>query len=346
MVSWVALAVAAPGIAADQERVLPGRVEEVLWWLPEDTQAITVAQGPFDRERFLDHREFAAHLGLETETEVGPLAERTIAVTVRAGRRFRNAKGIGAWPFAGAFVTIFEKPLGKAGDEVKKSLADSAAFDNEREITTQRIRGHDAVVKRETRWKDDWTTFVVQPTPNVLIHATDRAFLEETLDRIERRAKTRALPATLPEWKLVDTTSPVWAIRHYDRKDSAHDPSSPLSEHGSFIRDRQAIGLVFDFNPARGRVASVKYLTGRKDAYAVAKRIRDESAEAAKAALKEGDADAGELRPERVLNATLHDAGPGVVDVRVPIEGSAGTRQAHGMFFLLLNQLLGHGMNL
>jgi hypothetical protein len=302
---------------------LPRRVEEVLWWLPEDTQTIAVCHGPFDKERFLDQREFLSHLGLPCEEDEGPLAGRSIALAVSGGRHFRSAKGLGAWLYEGADIVIYDKPLGNAGEALKKSLmARDEIGVLDLDIKMEKIHGHEVVVTRQKQWEDIWTTYVAQPSPNVVIYATDRSYLTEIFVRIERKAKSRALPAVLPEWKVLDATKPIWAIRHYDQKDLALDPSSPVS----IIHDDRGIGLVFEFAPAKSRVATVKYLSSNEDTIKLAKSLW--------------------FRSEENLTPVIRSGGAGVVEIAMTMEGPAGQRESSAMFFLTLNLLLGRGVNL
>jgi hypothetical protein len=309
--------------AGAQNSKLPARVEEVLWWLPEDTQTVVVAHGPFDKERFLDQREFLAQLLLDSEAEEGPLAGRSIALTVKGGRRFRSATTLGAWLYEGADIVIYDKPLGDAGAAYKKSLMGPEGFHLEDvDIKVEKIRGHDVIITREKAWDDVWTTYVTQPSPNVLIQATDRSYLTEMLARIEHKSKTRALPAHLPEWKVLDVTKAIWAIRHYDLKDLAQDHTSPRS----IMDDEQGIGLVFEFGAAKSRVATVKFLTGHGDPLKAAKSVW--------------------FHPEENLTPVIRSGGPGVVDIAMTIEGPAGRRKSSEMFFFVLRALLGFGVNL
>jgi hypothetical protein len=52
------------------------------------------------------------------------------------------------------------------------------------------------------------------------------------------------------------------------------------------------------------------------------------------------------FRPQENLTPVVRSGGPGVVEIAMPIEGPAGRRKSSAMFFLLLNLLLGRGVNL
>lgn len=325
MVIGLALCLCALETAAAAAPGLPDRVEEALWWLPEDTQTVIVAQGPFHKDRFHDYRELVGRLGLQPEEDQGPLAGRTIAVTVRGSRHFRSAKAVGAWPYEGAEIMVYEKPLGDAWQVMRKLRLASIENDLKTdELTLDRIRGHEVIVTRKKQSEDVWTEFLTHPSPTVVIRATNRSYVDELLQRMEKKAKARALPASLPEWKSLGQPTPIWAIRHYDRKDFDDDPSSPLSNEPQLgSHDDQAIGVVFSFEPEKSRVATVQYLSGHVDALGVTKLLWHQ--------------------PENDLTPDIRSGPPGVIQVRMAIDGRAGQQKPSGMFFLLLGAVLGHG---
>jgi hypothetical protein len=99
-----------------------------------------------------------------------------------------------------------------------------------------------------------------------LIHATDRTYLETVLERMAKRAKTRAIPADLPEWKHVDPSDRTWCVRHYDSKNGAADPTSPLARMKpasvAVPLDEHAIGFVVTLPPEQPAVLRLTYLRG------------------------------------------------------------------------------------
>jgi hypothetical protein len=117
--------------------------------------------------------------------------------------------------------------------------------------------------------------------------ATDRDYLADVLNRMGRRANTRALPEELPEWKQVDTSAQFWAVRHYDKDGAKTDPTSPLSglELAANNPDKQAIGLALSYrtqadeltikylsaNPAAAKIAEESW---KPESYALSPRIR------------------------------------------------------------------------
>jgi hypothetical protein len=97
----------------------------VLRWLPEDTQTVVVARGPFKFE-VPDPDQDVAELGLDRGIRLmttgllrdvrggvaEPLRDRSASLAVEGGRRFRRPKDRGLMPYEGAQVIIFQDDLG------------------------------------------------------------------------------------------------------------------------------------------------------------------------------------------------------------------------------------------
>lgn len=63
----------------------------------------------------------------------------------------------------------------------------------------------------------------------------------------------------------MSTLAPGFGLRHYDRSQTEADPSSPLGgRKAANFPDEQAIGLTFSFDPNKGRLATITYLSGNK----------------------------------------------------------------------------------
>jgi hypothetical protein len=96
--------------------------------------------------------------------------------------------------------------------------------------------------------------------------ATDKAYLESTLKRMNGKAERRAIPAHLPEWKHVDVKAKVWGIRHYRKEFAKSDPTSPLLKEDANVSDPAATGFVFWYNPGADNRIRARYLPEVKDA--------------------------------------------------------------------------------
>jgi hypothetical protein len=119
----------ASAVRADAGRPgMPALVEEVLWWLPDDTEMIMVAQGPFNVAD-LDPRgagmkdpkntfRLFTTLGLGLPFLEPKLGDRAVALAVSGARRFRlgNATTGMIIPNDGAEIVLFRDDLGPLGD--------------------------------------------------------------------------------------------------------------------------------------------------------------------------------------------------------------------------------------
>lgn len=263
-----------PVVRADQPPKLPDRIGEVLWWLPDDTETIIVAQSPLKGEipddpnvKDVDQDEFLHPFPLTGLLEVPKIKEviqgRKILLSVEGSRRFRAPEVLGLMPFEGAQIIVFKDDIGP----VLKPLKDATR--------TEEIAGHRALLFEEQLEADLWTSYVTQPKPNVLVCATDRGYLQEVLARMAKKATTRALPEDLPEWKHLDATTPLWGIRHYDPKNAPNDTSSPLAG-GKLAAyeepDDKAIGLTFSNRPGEDSVTNIKYFSQNDQAVGIARK--------------------------------------------------------------------------
>ena len=82
------------------------------------------------------------------------------------------------------------------------------------------------------------------------------------------KGEERALRETLPEWKHVNAHASFWAVRHYDKKNAAMDPTLPAGGgRAGNLNDDKAIGLTFSFDPANSKTATIVYLSGDKNIF-------------------------------------------------------------------------------
>jgi len=68
-------------------------------------------------------------------------------------------------------------------------------------------------------WPDTDTYFVSFLKPDLMLACNRREFFGEMSRAwVWSRNLVQHLPASLPEWKQVDRSAPVWAICHYQRQ--------------------------------------------------------------------------------------------------------------------------------
>jgi hypothetical protein len=320
-----------PGAAGRDHAFSLDSINDVLWWLPEDTQTVSVVRGPFKviapileppegmpATEQLDLTLRMAPLGIFQTVKKGTfykhLVGRNVLLGVEGSRRFRAPTELGEMLYEGCDIVILQQGLGPARDALLKQMGSQAK-------QVQTIAGQQVVLFEETLESDIWKIFICIPEPDVLLCATNRAYLTEVLNRMHQRGQKRALPEDFPEWKHVDTGARFWAVRHYDKDDAQDDPSSPLRGRQGDPRwpDTEAVGIVFSFDPSRSKVATVKYLSGNKDAV---KLFGDQQSQV-----------------DQGFKPVIRLAEPGVVEMVVTF---ADPEEASMFLFVLLG-LLGHG---
>jgi len=319
--------------AVKENKSSPDSIRELLWWLPEDTETISVVRGPFkvvargepsEDMSAKDYVDLALHqtpLGCLGIIKDGAFLKhfigRTVSFCVEGSRRFRPPSSLGGMRFEGCSIVMLEQDLAERTALLNQMVSQAKVFHN--------LEGHRVAEFEEKLEQDTWKFLVAMPAPNVLLCATNQEFLAEVLNRITRRGARRALPETLPEWKHINTEARFWAVRHYDVSNAKNDPSSPLSGEQAAANwpDTQAIGIVFDFDPARSKVATVRYLSRTE------KGLRSFSDEMKKASY-----------PGQDFKPQFHQPEPGIVEMAV----SLVENEQAGMFLFVLLMLLGHGV--
>ena len=326
------------GAQESQQDAGSADIQEVFSWLPQDTETVTVARGPFtlpasqprpmeDENRAITDQE------LEESFETLPLSlfgfndglllprlkGKQILLAIEGARHFRPPSGLGEMPFEGCAIALF-------ADDINDDM-DSFIKENRRSVLkVEQIGGHASAVFQEKLENDTWTTFVAFPSKRALVAATNKAYLEEVLARLHGKSGVRALPNVLPEWKYVNTELRFWGLRHFDRSQANLDPSSPFGgRKAANTMDEQAIGLIFAFDQRKGRLASVTYLSG--DTSLAAKP------EASLLSMGRGT-------EARRLNIEYRELAPGVVEALYRLKTATQVQ----FFFFAFEGMLGHAL--
>ena len=272
LVFWLAEASSTKAQSTVGQTKLPKAVNDVLWWLPEDTQTVIVAQGPFkanafDPEKKIDPPKlgYGSLLMATPGVELDPailerLGNRTITVALEGSRRFRVPTHLGLMPFEGALILVYQDDLGADGKSLMDAVSKGAT-------KTETISGIPVVMREEKYEEDLWSLYYALLKPNILIVATNRDYLKTVLNRIKQRAAKRALPANLPEWKHLDATAKTWAIRHYDHQAPDLCPFWSLIGGNELNRpDDKTVGFVFWIDPRDGGSVEICYFSNDQDA--------------------------------------------------------------------------------
>jgi hypothetical protein len=265
--------VAAPAVIPARSQI----VEQALSWLPSDTETVTAANGPFllpdlnwgagvkpsgnGSEEIADTFRAipVALLGFKKGFMSKYLSEEKVLLALEGSRNFRFPTGLGEGPFQGCGIVVFAGDVTASVDSFRKDSSSAA-------LRTERIEGQQVSVFQEKLEEDTWTTFVAFPKPNIAVAATNEEYLREVLARINGKRGERALPENLPEWKYVNRNAAFWAVRHYDKMGASTDPTSPFAAKSYLtLRDDQAIGLTFSFDPDKSKTATVTYLSADKN---------------------------------------------------------------------------------
>lgn len=122
-------------------------------------------------------------------------------------------------------------------------------------LTESRTKGGretpESTKKIDLAWSERF--WITSPKKNVLVVATTREVLAQTLRKIET-PDTKAFPASLPEWKNVDGHSPVFGMRHYMGPPEMLDMSD-MRRQGK----RKLSGFSFHVDPDGG-AATIAFL--------------------------------------------------------------------------------------
>lgn len=319
-------------------------LNQALSWLPADTEAITVARGPFvlaappthnwtrqtwdpnrtlpDQELAEDFEDFSLQLfHLTNGSLFARLQGKRVVLAVEGSRHFRAPAGLGLMPFEGCLITVF-------GDELSDVETSFIRETRKAALRAEEIHGQQILVFQKKEEEDTWTTFVAFPNKHVVLIASNRDYLRAVITRLQGNRGERAIPNDMPEWRYVDAEARFWGVRHYDRSQAKMDPSSPFGgRKPANVPDEQGIGITFVFDPKQGRSATITYLSGDKSIA--------ENPNTSLLAMRQSQETKG-------LDIRCRALGPGIV------QGSYSLKQdeSTNFFFFVLEGFLGHAVYL
>jgi hypothetical protein len=314
-------------------------LERALSWLPSDTETVFVAKGPFTLPAAFPTHEPVTDKATDQEVDqwlqclpialldigkghlLGQLKGQQVDVAIEGSRHARPPYGLGEQPYEGAAIVIFAPGSQISPNAVLEKLQSESTRNEE-------IQGTHVLVFQEKMEEDLWTMYVAFPEKEVAVVATDRGYLEEVLMRRKGGdPHKRALPGSLPEWRLIDQKAAYFGMRHYDRNQAKSDPSSPFGgKKAANFPDERAVGFAFSIGTTKPRRVTMTYFSGDL-------------------------AMTPEQSPFRILatapeahniDSQFRSVGPGVVQVSCSFK----TVEGLDFFVFLLEGLMGHAIYL
>ncbi len=195
-------------------RWLPVDVETVMFTTKSSKEKSIVGGLSFFGDLIIDpsREEIASTKPNSQQIEINKLFVSVPEIyCLHAARAFKDTRGEGP----SNDINIFVLP------ENSKQIAKQVIEKSEPySVEKQMIEGVQVFSFKKTPWTFGsfvGGTFLCSPYEGTLIVANDLNYLHEVLLRLRNKPDDRALPETNPEWKLVDTKSQFWAVRHYDQ---------------------------------------------------------------------------------------------------------------------------------
>lgn len=223
------------------------QVDSILAWFPADTETMVVAQQPFEigtgqtKPPTAIDRARAFVMGLLQAAEKGKLSTdlvgRTMRLAALGARRFgqepenqpvtEKPAALGMIPYQGCAIYSFAAPI-------PQPILSRPPEDTIMGYRVWLSKGS----QNDAPERDNY--FVSMLKADVMLVCNSRAFFQETVARVGLPPQQRALPADLPEWKLVDRSVPLWGITHY-RNPELLASLAPGNENLG------AVGLIVEF---------------------------------------------------------------------------------------------------
>jgi hypothetical protein len=247
------------------------RVDEVLSWIPDDSESIWVNQEPFtirgeESSALLYGRPAQLYsldrlMALNEGTFYRALNQRTVRLVVATTRGIQGSKD-----------DTISVPAVMRAQDVAYFYFFSQAIElppHDEDILGRPVWRATAKVDAgepsrrglERRQRDD-ANWIALARPELLILSNRKDLLSEILSRIANGSRTRALPARLAEWAHIDLNSPFCGLRRYTvtSKPKAGQRGCLAAEIPE--PDCDATGVTVRFDAATQRL-EVRYLSER-----------------------------------------------------------------------------------
>lgn len=244
------------------------RVNEVLTWLPADTESVWVNQEPFTLradeslelmgERPILLQSLDRLCAMDEGKYYRALSGRTIRLAVAGGRNMRGSGPALAipGPIAAQDVAYFyffseavDLPTPDELVQGRPVWRGVAKIDAGPPTWPSR--------ERQEREDENWMSLA---RPDLLVLTNNKELLDEILLRILHGSKTRALPATLPEWNHVNLHAPFWGLRHYTDQSRQRPGERGFTNAELPYPDGVAVGATIQLDTAQQRL-EIRYLS-------------------------------------------------------------------------------------
>jgi len=245
------------------------RTDEVLGYLPIDTEGFWVNQEPFaimPDESLQPLQQQPAQLysldrlaALNSGKFYHALSTRTIRMVMASTRGVRYPIGSGTvipGIIANQDVVYFyflsdAVDLGPSDESIENRPVWRAVAQVD---SGEPLRPR---VQRGTREDENW---IALAKPDLLVLSNRKALLADVLGRMRLGSSTRALPPSLPEWKEVDRDAPFWGLRHYTEVSRPKQGTRGFQAAELPLPDGSAVGTTVRLD-SKTSVLEIRYLS-------------------------------------------------------------------------------------
>jgi hypothetical protein len=268
--------------AVAEDGPLPARpptapVARVLRWLPPDTEAIAVANGPIELKKSLHDidgdQNAADRLSLSETGAIFACSRVSLLQDGKLLKRFRGLKLSAIVDGRRRFHVDEDDDLGHcdgcqillaAEGEAPKLGRTFQAWIAAGQSTIQ-VDDQTAVLVEEKDEDELIRALFANPAPGVLLCASTPSYLREVIGRMRDEAQQSAFPADRPEWKVVDCRAPFWGIRRFHPDGRDGDVTSPYHKRAA-VKDPKAVGFAFWCGADKRKGTELVYLSNSRNA--------------------------------------------------------------------------------
>ncbi|MDP3509931.1 MAG: hypothetical protein Q8T09_18310 [Candidatus Melainabacteria bacterium] len=267
-----------------QVKVKPAAVsvDEMIRWMPADTESIAVTQAPV---RLSARHDWA---GVGPETVLDRLADASallpdydwskgvkLARVVSGSRRFSLPKNLGPFLFEGCSILEFASDSRLTAEQFLKGISVCSG-------KTVTLCGKEVVEVVRAIDEDSWRFYACALSPNVVLWATDAKFLTSVLQRSASKSPRVAFTEAFPLWRWIDREADFWGLRDYSKIVELHrymnSPSSLIEPDASLYRDKKPVGYAVYYKTEDSKFIKT-FVSKDKKAQAIREHWQRQSAE-------------------------------------------------------------------